>query len=211
MHTIPSQTIAYARGQLLVETLRPRCVGPGGLYNAGNVIGLSAGLALALQQSGEAKLATAAQYFAGSAEALCLTVATLIFMVSGEAYHRAWANGFPRVQRLTWWGDVLSGVGALWLGVALFLMGQPWLAATAGLLHAWGKFGSAFHPADAATTWDWPRYHRIMVLASRVPAVIATLNGLGAALAQGSALMAPATLLACYLLWAKADLMLMRK
>lgn len=209
---IPSQAIAYRRGRLLVETIGPRCAGPGGLYNAGNVIGLAVGLLLQFRQSGDATLAGAAQYFAGSGDAICLTIATLVFMVSGEAYHRAWANGFPPSARLTWWGDVLSGIGALWLGAALFLIGEPWLAATAGLLHAWGKFGSAFQPARM-TAWDWATCHRLMVVASRVPAIAATLIELGGGFSHGEwvQLATPATLLACYLLWAKADLMLMRK
>jgi hypothetical protein len=207
---LPSQWIAYKRGRLAVELLRPRLSGPGGLYNSGNLIGLSAGLALALNQSGALTLANAAHYFAGSADAICITVATLVFMVSGEAYHRAWAHGFPPVGRLNWWGDFLSGIGALWLGAALFLIGEPWLAATAGLMHAWGKFGSALQPP--AAKWDWSRFHRLMVVLSRVPAMLATLLQIGGGLAgnEWGNLAAPAVLLACYLLWAKADLLLMK-
>ena len=199
--------------QSVVAPLQARCAGPGGFYNLGNVIGLSAGLGLQLAYSGGKSAGeTAMSYLTGSPQALCMTLATLIFMISGEAYHRAWANGFPPSARLTWWGDTLSGVGALWLGAALFLLGQPWLAATAGLLHAAGKFGSALHRRDAATGFDWPLLYRRLVLASRAPAIAASGFELGLNAAAGSFfnMLAPLTLLGCTLLWSQADVLLMK-
>ena len=84
-------------------------------------------------------------HLAGSASALSVTAAMLVFFWSGEVYLRAWARGFPPDARLNRRGDLLSGWGALLLGLGLFLIGQPVLAATAGLLHAIGKFGSTLH------------------------------------------------------------------
>ena len=73
----------------------------------------------------------------------------LIFFWSGDDL-RAWAGGFPPNARLNRRGDLLSAFGALMLGLGLFLLGQPLLAATAGLLHAAGKSGSALQDHSAA-------------------------------------------------------------
>ena len=127
-----------------------RVTGPGGLYNVGNAIGILGGIALHIAATapsggsdlGHGLLATF-EYLAGSFGAAALTLAMLVFFWSGEQYHRAWRHGAPPDARLNRIGDVSSGWGALLLGFGLFLMGQPLLAATAGLLHAVGKFGSA--------------------------------------------------------------------
>jgi len=211
----------------LAAAVRARMAGPGGYYNIGNGLGLVMGVAIQVATvpegptltSGHAVLA-AADYFAGSAAALALTLATLIFCWSGEAYHRAWTAAKAPDPRLNRLGDHLSGIGALALGVALFLSGEPLLAATSGLLHAAGKFASALHfPGRAALPgWpsDWPDPFRGAVLLSRLPALLAAGLGIGAALPDvlsGGPLLplaAPATLLICYLLWAKADLLLFR-
>ena len=193
----------------LRDAVVARMSGPGGLYNSGNLIGLVSGLALQMIAASGGAGEAAAAYFAGSASALWMTGATLIFMVSGEAYHRAWQFGFPPNKLMNWWGDFLSGFGALALGMALFSMGQTVLALTAGLLHAIGKFGSALHAWHANPGLDWPRLYRLAVVASRVPAI----GGAMIALIQTSgdqAMIAPATLLVCYALWVKADLMLLK-
>lgn len=199
---------------MLAERLR----GPGGLYNLGNFLGLSAGIAVQMAHSTDVEAARAlADYLAGDMSALMLTLATLVFFVSGEAYHRAWQNGFPPDRSLTRVGDFLSAIGALALGVALLALGQPFLAATAGFLHAAGKFGSSVCKTDGASGTDWPWIFRASVLASRIPAMLAALIELAGhlpALVHGGptlpALM-PATLLVCYLLWARADLLLFRR
>jgi hypothetical protein len=145
-----------------------------------------------------------------------LTVATLVFFVSGEAYHRAWQSGFPPDKRLNRLGDLLSAAGALALGVALMMLGHPFLAATAGLLHAVGKFGSTVCKPDGAPGPEWPWIFRASVLVSRIPAMLAALIellGHFPALAHGGPTlpaMMPATLLICYVLWAKADLLLFK-
>ncbi|MBP7240394.1 hypothetical protein [Amaricoccus sp.] len=203
----------------LWRPLRDRMTGPGGFYNVGNALGLAGGVALAVAASGPtlSEGARAAwDHLAGSASALSITVAMLIFFWGGEAYHRAWANGFPPDARLNRWGDLLSAVGALALGLGLFLIGEALLAATAGLLHAAGKLGSALKgPDPAAPAARWPDPFRAAVVASRLPAIALVLLAIGGALAAPGSpapaeLAAPALLLVCYLLWMRADLLLLR-
>jgi hypothetical protein len=209
---------AAVRGAL--EQTRARLVGPGGYYNAGNAIGLTMGIVLQVGSVPDGGLGVQAavgamlDYLGGNAGAMALTAATAVFFWSGEAYHRAWANGAPPDEALNRRGDLLSAIGALVLGVALLSLGQVMLAATAGLLHAAGKFGSAWkwRPLPG---WrpDWPDFYRSAVLASRVPALLAALIDLFDVVAAGgpsTALLTPLTLLVCYVLWSKADLMLFR-
>lgn len=209
----------------LAKAARARMAGPGGYYNLGNALGLAMGIAVQLT-SGSAVHGTATgalyDYFAGSGSALALTLATLVFFCSGESYHRAWVDPGASDQRLNRLGDLLSAVGAIGLGAALFLSGQPLLAATAGLMHAFGKFASAAHRPGVplslglGSTWPaaWPDPFRSAVLASRLPAMLAAMLSIANALpgvwsgGQTLALAAPLTLLACYALWARADLML---
>lgn len=194
--------------------------GPGGFYNLGNAFGLLTGVLLHVAQlsafSGvTGSLYAVTDYLAGSASAIALTLSMLIFFWSGELYYRAWSNGFPPVTRLNQGGDLWSCWGALVLGVGLLLLGQPILALTAGLMHGVGKLGSAW--SMRVPNWwrsHWPDFWRTMVLLSRFPALIAVLLELSAHVVQGSVTSAaglgPLTLLVCYLLWVKADLMLFR-
>ncbi len=192
--------------------LLARVQGPGGYYNLGNVIGIVGGIALQIVHGGNDPAQSVTTYLAGSASAFWMTIATLIFMVSGEAYHRAWKFGFPPNKSLNWWGDFLSGFGALALGISLFLLGQPLLAATAGLLHAYGKFGSAFGKQHDDATFDWPNVFRWMVVFSRMPAIGAALITLihASVPGGGTALAAPIILICCTALWLRADLMLLK-
>ncbi len=209
----PSPAAGRLRAALLA-----RLGGPGGCYNLGNALGLAVGIGLqASQASGGVAGAAGATlaFLAGDASAVALTLATAVFFWSGEVYYRAWAHGAPPDAALNRRGDLLSGVGAIGLGIGLMTLGQPLLAAFSGLLHAAGKFGSAFHrtPGAGLRGWPaaWPDPFRSAVLASRVPAMLAALLDLQAGLAGGAspaALAPPLTLLVCYLLWAKADLML---
>ena len=127
-----------------------RLNGPGGLYNLGNVLGFGAGLFVTFLVASKSTasfpnvLSIGMRYVAGSPAAVALAIATVIFLWSGEAYHRAWSNGYPPDQKLTQLGDLSSGFGAIALGAGLYLLSNPILAATSGLLHAAGKFGSAF-------------------------------------------------------------------
>jgi hypothetical protein len=195
-----------------------RLKGPGGYYNAGNALGLATGIGVQLSQAPQdiSAAGAVADYLAGDVSVVMLTIATLVFMASGEAYRRAWANGFPPNPALNRLGDFSSGIGALALGVGLLMLGQPILAATSGLLHAFGKFGSALCNPKRVSAYDWPWIFRAVVIESRVPAVLAALLELarfapalwdGAQIAQA---ITAATLLVCYLLWTKADLMLLK-
>ncbi len=198
----------------LVHRLAGRLSGPGGLYNIGNMLALLSGCWLAVRAGGQMGTAGEAllDHLAGSGSAVALTSATLVFLVSGEVYHAAFA-GPAADARLTRTGDLLSAIGAVLLGLALALLGDPWLALTAGLLHALGKLGSALHrPGARYPFWParWPDPCRSAVLASRVPAVLAALAQLARAGGSVESLVAPLSLLACYLLWAAADLLLFR-
>ena len=205
------------------DGLRRRLAGPGGLYNLGNAIGLAAGLFIQVRAAGAgATLADAAHsagsYLAGSWAALAVTLATLVFFWSGEEYHRAWADPSAPDARHTRRGDVLSGIGAAFLGIGLLAFGDPLLAATSGLLHAVGKFGSAvdFRRLGASRERGQELHSalRWTVVASRVPALLVAVIGIAAlALAPDrdpETLLMLATLLACYALWTSADLLLLR-
>lgn len=204
----------------MLEGGRARLAGPGGYYNAGNALGLVVGVALQVGATaggtgaGSGLLAAITDYCAGNAAAVALTAATAVFFVSGEAYHRAWAQGAPPDPGLNRRGDLLSGIGALILGLALISLGQWLPAATAGFLHALGKFGSAGH-WRAPRLWrrSWPDVWRTAVLASRLPALLTAAAALIAAASRDAgtplaAILAPLTLLVCTALWARADLML---
>lgn len=182
-----------------------RLRGPGGLYNLGNAIGLIGGVTAALIAipHGAFSLASAAaavlDFLTGSPAALALTLATVIFFWSGEDYHRAWLRGYPPNPALNRSGDLLSAVGAVLLALAFLALGNILLALTAGLLHALGKAGSAYRPA--AGPW------REVVAVSRLPAAVMAVNGLFTG--DPSAQLVSGVLLACTLIWATADLLLL--
>ena len=115
---------------------------------------------------------------------------------------------------MNWWGDVLSGVAAVVLTLALVKIGDTGLAVASGALLALGKFGSAAVPEDYAAPKgnSWPTGFRLAVLASRVPALAMLALVLARQLAAGAppaALPMPAVMLVCYLLWARADVLLL--
>lgn len=203
----------------LNRSVTARLAGPGGLYNLGNGLGLMGGLALhlsaalAVQGAGLTHGAFAVwDYLAGSMGATAITLAMLVFFWSGERYHRAWANGAPPDARMNRIGDLSSGYGALLLGLGLLLLGQPLLAATSGLLHAAGKFGSALPPRLQTRLPFGSGAFRLTVVASRIPALVAVLLQARAAIAGAEAqpLVASALLLLCYMLWLKADITLLK-
>ena len=205
----------------LVHQATARLTGPGGYYNIGNAFGLGMGIALSMESvpaghTGlQAATDAATSYLVGNPAVTALTLGTAVFFWSGEMYHRAWANGAPPNPVLNRRGDLSSGVGALILFVALLSLGHVMLAITAGLLHALGKFGSAWkwRPVPGWRT-TWPDCFRTMVLASRIPAILASALDLAHAVATADAATAaaawltPLTLHVCYALWCKADLML---
>ena len=203
--------------------IRSRLNGPGGLYNLGNALGFGAGLLVAFLGTSESAdsfsnvLSIGMRYVAGSPAAVALTIATAFFFWSGEVYHRAWSNGYPPDPKLTQLGDLLSGFGAIALGAGLYLLGNPVLAATSGVLHAAGKFGSAFGVRGellfAGRKIDAGTLCRNIVLSSRVPAIIATTAVVFSSKAQADGAFAFISLamLACYLIWAIADSMLLSR
>ncbi len=210
---MPVSSLSRTIPSTLHHALRDRLRGPGGHYNMGNALGLVVGLTLQIGVSDSPADAIGA-FLAGSGSAIALTLANLVFFLSGEAYHRAWSRGAPPDARLNRLGDLLSGVGAIGLGIGLLILGHPVLALFSGLLHALGKFGSAVH-GDARLAWmpqNCPSPFRVAVLASRLPAIIAAVFGLLALSSQpdvpAADVIATLTLLASYMLWTKADLML---
>lgn len=195
---------------------------PGAYYLIGDAMGLLAGIGLQLAQSANADVPLAASpleatfnYLAGSLSATILSLAMLIFFVSAWLYHRAWNGGVPDVAR-TRLADFVSGFGALGVGIGLLALGEPLLALSSGLLHTWGKFGSALRPGGRIPGWQpaWPDFHRSLVFVSRFPAIAAALYDMHHAVSLVSAgahwaeFAAPAVLLGCYLLWLRADLLL---
>jgi hypothetical protein len=198
-----------------------RLNGPDGLYNLGNALGFGAGLfetflvAKGSRDSFSNALSIGMRYVAGSPATVALAMATTIFFWSGEAYHRAWSNGYPPDQKLTQLGDLSSGFGAIALGAGLYLLSNPILAATSGLLHAAGKFGSALGVRGELSFLgrkiDASALCRNIVLISRVPAIIATTADVFSSKAHDDSAFAfnALALLACYLIWSVADAMLL--
>jgi hypothetical protein len=223
--TLPglNQNAAPAPGKgyrAILAAIADRSRGPGGYYNMGNLLGLVSGVAVQWMQAAAQgaldqpdMLRAIIELHVGSASAVALSLAMVVFFLSGEAYHCAWAHGFPLDARLNRRGDWLSGIGAVFLGVGLLITGQPVLAATAGLLHAVGKFGSAWTGPLGTGLWPrtWPDLWRSLVLASRIPALLAAAISLVAETSgnsAGVAMITPLTLTLCYLLWIRADLLL---
>jgi hypothetical protein len=216
----PHVFTAWPPSRWLAE-IRSRLSGPGGVYNLGNALGFGAGLFVAFLGAPESAdsfsnvLSIGIRYVAGSPAAIALTIATAIFFWSGEVYHQAWSNGYPPNPKLTRLGDLLSGFGAIALGAGLYLLGNPVLAATSGGLHAAGKFGSAFDVRGELSfvglKIDASTLCRIVVLISRVPAIMAiTADVLSSkAQADGAFAFLSLAMLTCYLIWSVADLMLL--
>ena len=203
--------------------LRERMAGPGGFYNLGNAVALGTGIALQLRTanaSGTGWSRALLAYFVGSPSATALTVATIVFFVGGEVYHRAWQAGSEPDPFLLRLGDLLSAVGAVALGIGLLILDKPVLAAFSGLLHALGKLGNSLPPAERMRDRFWPRHlpdpFRLSVVVSRIPALLAASLAILAAAAgwaygsSGSDVAASFGLIVAYLLWTKADVMLLR-
>ena len=206
----------------VLAEIRSRLSGPGGLYNLGNALGFGSGLFVAFLGTSESAdsfsnvLSIGMRYVAGSPAAIALTIATAIFFWSGEVYHRGWSNGYPPDPKLTRLGDLLSGFGAIALGAGLYLLGNPVLAATSGLLHAAGKFGSAFDAPRRTVVCraqDGRRHalpqHRIDQSRSRDHRDARPMFSPPKRTTDGSFAFISLAMLACYLIWAIADLMLL--
>jgi len=194
---------------------------PGALYNFGNALGFAVGLALALgaASSSDEHLTLwerALTHLVGSPSALALTIATIIFFWGGMVYGKAWSAGALTDPRLNRWGDMLSGIGAIVLGAGLTMLGDPWLAASAGAMHALGKFGSALGSEATAhlpaISERSEALFKDLVLVSRVPAILASATALWQELAspQGvQGLLLALSFMTCSIIWAAADWMLL--
>lgn len=190
--------------------LSARLPSPGFFYNAGNLLGLCVGLAVALVGHGGRSGETLVAYFAGDGSALCLTAAMLVFFASGAVYQRAWQAADLARLRLMRSADFLSGVGAILLGASLFLVGQPLLALASATLNSAGKLGSALALGHSEPLC---RFARRIVLGSRAFGLLAcawTLVPATAGTGSASDFVMPVTLIVCYLLWASADILLMK-
>lgn len=207
-----------------------RMRGPGGLYNLGNIIGLSSGIFFALwsaprgETSGSFDALIA--HLIGNPGNAALTIAMLLFIWSGEYYHKAAHAPAAMLDYTLRRADMLSGIAAIFLSVSLVSSGNVMLALASSVLLAGGKFGSAVYskkgwPVMVATTWPgtttrWRSQadvFRFAVILSRVPAVaaltVAIIGGVGHPVLTSGVLEATILLL-CYVLWTKADLLLTR-
>ncbi|WP_157959944.1 hypothetical protein [Devosia submarina] len=181
---------------------------PGALYNLGNVIGFGVGLGVALHTprlTGDREAGPwerCIEFMIGSPAAFAVTLATLVFFWSGLVYSKAWTNGAPPDPSLNMQGDLLSGIGAICLAVGLFMVGEPFLAATAGCLHALGKLGSAIGSSGLLARpghgSDFYVISKDIVLASRIPALLSSVIGF-----KGDIL--SVSFVVCTLIWAGAD------
>ncbi len=198
----------------LGRALAARMKGPGGCYNLGNVFALVAGLVvqmISMPDGAANPLSVAGHYLFGSPGSTTLSAAIFMFLVSGEFYHRAWAGGAPPDARLNHLGDLVSGVASLVLTAALVIFGDIFLAIVSGILLAGGKFGSAFVP-------DGPLSSRFRqaVLFSRFPALAALavqfLREASTATPDTplAATAMPAVMILSYLIWARADWLLLK-
>jgi len=219
--THPAPSLLRSAGTALAARMN----GPGGYYNLGNVIGFVVGAKQAVLAGGSSSDGTAAAplaqlgaYLAGSPSAVALSTAMVIFFVSGEVYFKAWREADRPNLTLVRLGDLLSTIAGSVLCVALVLVGTGALGLASTVLLVGGKLGSALMP-----TASWivrppglPAFDpfRVAVVASRIPALF----GIAGALAWSVVatadvpgdLVQQVTLLVCYALWLRADLLLFR-
>lgn len=205
------------RQRKIIAALRRRAVGPGGLYNVGNIIALLGGITIQSMAVDQDKSLNeiVVQYLFGSPAASYLSLAVLIFLLSGEVYHRAWSQSGEKASRMVRLGDGLSGVAAVVLTVALVQVGDAILGLVGGAMLIIGKFGTAILPerpnAPSLATKS-TKLLRFLVVASRGPSLVAlgvTIFVLATDGILAEAAM-PSLMVLCYLLWLWADILLMR-
>ena len=199
----------------LPNWLSTRFSGPGALYNLGNVIAIVTGTGLALWKLDGQGTAMEGlhQHLMGSAPAAWLTGSMLVFIVSGELYH-AGHHGRPERRAMrTQQADLVSGIAAIGLTIALIGFGDATMAIVAGVMLAGGKLGSAilalWH-GSAALAGSL----RVVVLGSRFPSILAlvlSLQGISNQIAAPSAqdVLLPIVMIGCFLLWLWADVILL--
>lgn len=176
------------------------------------------------QTQGTDSLADAARaYLFGSPAASWLTLSLLVFILSGELYHRAFAADAPRLG-LVRAGDFVSAASAMALAISLMHLGDVMLAIVAGALLGGGKLGSALSPGGnwivaIETGVDRPTAKRISfdgfriaVILSRIPTLVLlaseTLRIATSETPLTTAIL-PAIMIGCFLIWLRADILLM--
>lgn len=197
--------------------LTSRIAGPGAIYNAGNLLALFGGMAVYWQQAPDQSSIQSAiyQYLMGSPDAAWLSLSMMIFLVSGEIYHRAYRSMSEVSETVLQWADFISGLAAIALTIALVHLGDIVLALAAGGLLAGGKLGSAVLPmfgrVHTARIASWLRW---AVVASRLPSILSLLMTIYLVLQTNQpweAAALPAIMTISFLLWLLADLCLMRR
>ncbi len=194
-----------------------RSKGPGGLYNVGNVIALVGGILIQSLSVGQTSTFgdVIFQYLFGSPAASWLTLAVLIFLISGEVYHRAWSLSGEKALLMVRLGDGLSGVAAVVLTFALVQVGDALLGLIGGIMLIIGKFGTAVlpeRPHAPPFSAKATKFLRLLVVASRAPSLAALAVTIFVAATDGvlSTLAMPVLMVLCYLLWLWADILLLR-
>ena len=172
---VAPKTTHWTASHFIPGWIAARFKGPGALYNIGNIIALLAGIGVALRDvhNHDEAMAGLHHQFTGSAAAIWLTAAILVFIVSGEVYHRAFHGTKARRAGLNQVADLISGMAAIALTIALIGFGDPAIAVVAGVILACGKLGSAALPLfrlDRPARWD--RGLRFAVLGSRAPSIL---------------------------------------
>ncbi|MCV3270703.1 hypothetical protein [Roseobacter sinensis] len=190
-----------------------RSPGPGALYNIGNLLALVSGAVMPLVhlRVDMGVGAALAAHFAGSPGALWLSGAMGLFLVSGVFYDRAWRDAAQPQPRLVQLGDLLAGIAAIMLTVALVWLGDTALALLAGVLLAGGKLGTAVLPTVSVpgqTLLD--RGFRMAVIISRGPSIAALALTLSDSNGTLSEIALPTMMIFCFLLWFWADLLLLK-
>lgn len=200
-----------------IQAIAARMRGPGGYYNAGNLLALAAGVTAqiltATGGTGQAAGNAIWVYFFGSPGASWLTLAVIIFLISGEVYHRAWLTPAAPIQRLNRLGDFLSGIGASALTVSLVFYGNIVLALASGAILAGAKFGNVLFQGGSGSSRLASGF-RAAALFSRAPALAALASQLAVAAGSGGLLAEPVlmaiVMITCTLIWCWADYLLLR-
>ncbi len=209
----------YPRNSARFDWLFERMTGPGGYYNVGNVIALAGGAMIHVVQSpaGLSPQGAIVTFLVGNPGATWLSISMFVFILAGELYHRAYAEFGPPNGKLLRLADASAGVAGLAIMISLMHFGDVVMAVIAGTMLAGGKFGTAILPREAGNgPITWPRLEatlRWSVVLSRFPSLAAlTLEILRVFLRDDPAhLMAmPALMAFCFLLWLRADLLLMK-
>ena len=197
-----------------------RLNGPGGLYNFGNGLGFGAGLCVTFlvathRRTASRKFCRSECDICGKSGRRCAGDRNSDLLLERRSLSSGLVERISARSEIDGASRCLSGFGAIGLGAGLYLLSNPFLAATSGLLHAAGKFGSAFGVRGELLLLgrkiDASALCRNIVLTSRFPAIIATIADLLSTKAHDDRVFAfnAVAMLACYVIWATANSMLL--